>query len=130
MALNSLARPAPTPPYLFSGTLLWPGPVALGHGAEVRDGGGQRPHGGALVPHLGEQLAVGPAQREQVVAGRMPEQGRRLMHPAVGDANRGPAGRRGSAPPREERLQAAQRGGAPTGSAPRRIEASLAWRRS
>jgi hypothetical protein len=41
-----------------------PGPVALGHGAEVLDGGGQRPHGGALVPHRGEQLAVGTAQRE------------------------------------------------------------------
>jgi transposase len=105
-------------------------PIALGHGAEVLDGGRQRPHGGALVSHLGEQPAVGAAQREEVVARRIRKQVSRLMHPAVGGANLRPEGGRGGKPPREEGLQAEQLGGDPAGSAMRRIEASMAWRRS
>jgi hypothetical protein len=52
------------------------------------------------------------------------------MHPAVGGANLRPEGGRGGKPPREEGLQAEQLGGDPAGSAMRRIEASMAWRRS
>jgi hypothetical protein len=36
-------------------------PVAPSHGAEVVDGRRQRAHGGPLVRHRGEQLAVGAA---------------------------------------------------------------------
>src|SRR4051812_4598933 len=82
--------------------------VAGGDGAEAVDGRGERPEGGLLGAHGGEQRLVGtPARRARlpVVVG---EQVRRLVDPAVGAADGRPVvGGRGEAPG-EELLEATE----------------------